>query len=333
MVTETALAKKPETYTAPNWGLDPDAYQMFLDMLSYRRPEGSRAEQKFITRFLMPLNPDVDAAGNLYVTVGDSPNVLWSCHVDTVHQSQGRQRVEVDHEGFVSVAPRQPESNCLGADCTTGVWLMVQMIKAGKPGLYVFHRAEEVGCIGSRWIASYNAERLAGIDYAIAFDRYGFDHVITHQASGRCCSDAFAQALAGQLGGRFQPDDGGVYTDTNEYTGIIPECTNISVGYFRQHTRAETQSLGFLAYLLPALLALDVSALPVARDPSVVESIWDGYGHNDTSYGYGDYQGEITLEAMCRYYPEEVADILRDYGISEIDLAEEIYSRTGNIPA
>jgi hypothetical protein len=340
-------------YTAPHWGLPPADFQLLMDMLSYRRPAGSNAERKFINRFLRPLGPTEDDAGNLYVTVGDNPRVLWSCHTDTVHRSQGRQRVFVDDEGFARVEQGQREANCLGADCTTGVWLMVKMIEAGKPGLYVFHRAEEVGCIGSGWIAKNNADVLKGIDYAIAFDRYGYNHVITHQASGRCCSDDFAFALANSLGGEYRPDDGGVYTDTNEYIGIIPECTNISVGYFDQHTSRECQSLEFLADLLPAMLALDVDALPVKRDPSVVEpwgyGSYGGYGgygrngksnrHSDPAYGYEEYDpddayvpGNVTLAAMCRYYPDEVADILRAYGISEDDVAAEIYNTTGQFP-
>jgi hypothetical protein len=35
---------------------------------------------------------------------------------------------------------------------------------------------------------------------------------------------------------------------------------------------------------------------------------------------------------MCRYYPDEVADILRAYGISEDDVAAEIYNTTGQFP-
>jgi hypothetical protein len=336
--------KPPTDAVEPYCGLDPAAYTMLLQMLQYRRPAGSKHEQKFINRFLRPLNPKQDDYGNLYVTVGDNPTVLWSCHTDTVHRSSGRQIVKVDHEGFAAPAPTSRHSNCLGADCTTGVWLMVQMIMAGKPGLYVFHRAEEVGCLGSGWIAANNADRLAGIKYAIAFDRYGYDHVITHQAFGRCCSDDFAYALAGQLGGSFRPDDTGVYTDTNEYVGIIPECTNISVGYFQQHTKAEVQSVEFLAYLLPALLALDVDALPCVRDPAIYEDdlaygyggrygSGKGYSRRDDDEGFFGYSSQHTsMEAMCRYYPDEVAEVLRAYGVSEDDLAAEIYNQTGSYP-
>jgi hypothetical protein len=41
-------------------------------------------------------------------------------------------------------------SNCLGADCTTGVWLILEMIKANVPGVYVIHSDEEVGGKGAR---------------------------------------------------------------------------------------------------------------------------------------------------------------------------------------
>jgi len=34
-----------------------------------------------------------------------------------------------------------------------------------------------------------------------------------------------------------------VYTDTAEFTDIIPECTNRSVGYAREHTQEESLDL------------------------------------------------------------------------------------------
>lgn len=321
-----ALALTEAPVVNPTYQLDASAKELLLAMLSYRRPHGSRAEQRFIRRFIEPLGATKDDFGNLYVQVGDSPKILWSSHVDTVHNSQGRQRVIVDSNNYVKT-DGSSNSNCLGADCTTGVWLMVQMIKAGKPGLYIFHRGEEEGCLGSRWIAEHNKAALSGIDYAVAFDRYGFDSVITHQMYGQCCSDRFAVALCDQLGPGFRPDPHGSYTDTNEYIPIIPECTNLSVGYFNQHTRHESQSLDFLAYLLPALLAIDVDKLPVSRDP-------DGYYYDQYQTSAFQSAGDSVdaMRALVEANPELVAEILHEYGFSTTDVADEIYARCGVVP-
>ncbi len=161
----------------------------------------------------------------------------------------------------------------LGADDGVGVWIMLEMIAADRPGLYVFHRGEEVGCLGSQHIKEHEPHLLAGIDAAMAFDRAGYDDVITHQLSGRTCSDAFALSFASQLNPchsdfDFKPCDGGVYTDTNEYAGIVPECSNLSVGYFGQHSHNETTNIYHAEAVLAAMLTLDTALLTIERDPS-----------------------------------------------------------------
>ncbi|WP_319413869.1 hypothetical protein [uncultured Cohaesibacter sp.] len=199
---------------------------------------------------------------------------------------------------------------------------MVQMIKAGKEGLYIFHRGEECGCLGSGWLAANTPEVLKDIDIAIAFDRFGTKHVITHQAHGRCCSDDFAFALARQLGNEYHPDDTGVYTDTNEYISLVSECTNIAVGYYNQHSDLETQNIPHLSKLLPALLALDPTALPVVRDPSE----YDGY-YEASLY----LDGLSSMEQLVRDNPDAVAELLRDYGIDSAGLIDEIFRLSGKV--
>lgn len=348
-----AETKAPEAPTG--FGLPEEMLNELVAMLEYMRPAGSKAEQDFIARFIAPLDPYEDEAGNLWVTVGENPETLWSCHTDTVHKKSGKQHVLISDDGFIFCHPKgKGKPNCLGADCTTGVWLMVNMIRRGKTGVYVFHAAEEIGCVGSSHIATKTPERLEGIKHAIAFDRYGYNSVITHQASGRCCSDAFANSLAAQLnemGGTFELDPGGVYTDTNEYRGLIPECTNLSVGYFHQHSSAEEQSIEFLGWLLPALLCLDTTRLTVERNPAEPDDddyysrYWGfsprrsynladddlfNFVPNDTrKYGYDEIDA---MRALVEDDPDIIAEILLEYGLTPQTLAEEIYQKGGMPP-
>src|SRR5579863_7536935 len=89
-----------------------------LTMLTYMRPHNSATEKEFIKRYIEPTGAKSDGFGNLWLTVGKSP-ILWSSHTDTVHKKPGTQRV-LYGAGIASA----DNSNCLGADCTTGVWLM-----------------------------------------------------------------------------------------------------------------------------------------------------------------------------------------------------------------
>lgn len=240
-----------------------------VEMLTYKRPEGSLTQQEFIKRYLVPLGAAPDKVGNMILRIGTAP-ILWSSHTDTVHHTPGRQRVRVRH----GTLKADPPTECLGADCTTGVWLMREMALTGIEGLYVWHTGEEVGCIGSNYIAEHTPELLEGITAAIAFDRRHVDSIVTHQCGARTASDEFALSLASTLGmSTLEPDDSGVFTDTEVYAGLIPECTNISVGYLYQHSPREQQDLWFVNLLLTKLLAADFSQLTIARLPEAALGI------------------------------------------------------------
>lgn len=301
-----------------------------VEMLAYCRPHGSLVEEEFIQNYLEPLEVISDDFGNRYKFVGvkenEHPDILWSSHTDTVHKKEGSQEVIVDR-GFATVK----DNNCLGADCTTGVWLMMNMIRAGIPGAYVFHRAEEVGTKGSEYISQHFATDIVKFKAAIAFDRCGYDSIITHQMGERCCSESFSESLKKALSmGDLESDPTGSYTDTYSYIRQIPECTNLSVGYFNQHTSKESQDLDFVEHLQERLLKIDLSQLVYVRDPKIVE--YD-YGDDWISRYYGSayeqdkkdgtpyWDQELNnMAEMVRMWPEEVARILIDMNISEEDI-------------
>lgn len=314
--------------------LDPEL-RTLAEMLAYMRPAGSRTERRFIRDFITTLGARHDAAGNLILRIGAAP-VLWSCHTDTVHGRGGMQMVE--YADGMAHLPRGSRSTCLGADDTAGVWLMCEMILAQTQGLYVFHRGEEIGGIGSNHIAWRTPALLSGIDCAIALDRRGTSSVITHQG-GRCCSDAFAQSLAAQLGGTFAPDDTGTFTDTANYVDTVGECTNLSVGYYSQHTKSECLDLSFLLGLRDRLIALDISALAIERVPGETELLQDDWAHKYFGTAYGSMGGldyypndnrrPRSMAQLVRDYPDEIADLLVEYGYDADGLTHEIYARGG----
>jgi hypothetical protein len=302
-----------------------------LEMLTYRRPAWSKTERGFIHRYIRPLGVHEDGIGNLSKRIGTAP-VLWSCHTDTVHHSGGRQKLRTTN-GIV--AQDDKSSNCLGADCTAGVWLMVNMIRAGVPGLYVFHRAEEIGGVGSSFIAKHRPSALEGIKYAVAFDRRATQSIITHQGD-RCCSETFSLSLSAALGMGHSSDPGGTFTDTANYTGLVGECTNVSVGYMNEHTKRETLDLGYIERLRDALLAIDTATLVAERKPGEIDP--DDYHFNfDAKDPWDDEDQEplsigshgATLATLLREHPDEVADWLEEYGITADEIATAIYLRGG----
>lgn len=245
---------------------------IFRDMITYCRPHGSASETEFINRFIAPL-PGVmrDTFGNYHVCTDPTSTTLWSCHTDTVHRKAGRQTIHVDYTKMTLQLSKRSRktSNCLGADDTTGCYLLREMILANVPGYYIFHYGEESGGIGSRALAgAYSAWLKERFKCAIALDRCGTQDIITHQGF-RTASDAFALSLALALDMDYKPCSSGIYTDTAEYEEIIPECSNVSIGYSRAHSPAETQDLAHLDRLRTALLKIgSTNHLTIDRDPA-----------------------------------------------------------------
>jgi len=311
------------------------------DVHTYIRPHLSKGEKQFITRFVDDLpNVETDGFGNRIVKIGDTPNVLFSCHTDTVHSPKlGHTRQAVSLQDCVLSLVKDQNGYVLGADDGAGVWLSREMIKAKVPGLYIFHRGEEHGGLGSSYIAHSEPETLDGIDFAIAFDRKGTRDIITHQG-GRTASDTFAQSLADAIPlDGFRPDDTGLFTDTANYSGIVSECTNISVGYEGAHTKNETLDVTHLVMLRDALVETDWKSLTPSRDPAV-DDYEDRWTNN---FQWGNYIDQrpavsptldvsdhgISMEELVREYPEMVASILEQYGVTCEDLKDEIYIAYG----
>jgi hypothetical protein len=318
--------------------------EVLKSMLSFCRPAHSKTEAEYIARFIEPLGTQTDKFGNRYLTIGEErPSILWSSHTDSVHSKPGYQRIQVT--GNKIHLPKKTNSSCLGADDAAGNWIMIEMIKAKVPGLYVFHAAEEIGCKGSGGIANETPKFLDGIKAAIAFDRRGCTSVITVQRS-RTASDVFARSVADQLPFGFKPDPTGVLTDTKIYMGIVPECSNISVGYESEHTVQETLDFQHLFELRDYMLKIDASKFVIERDPKVVSmpktkhynsggsmrsSLGDGGG-----FGMGRLLRDMRLrdlQELVWKYPRQVAQFLDAMNVSVDELDDAIHFDTRRRPA
>lgn len=332
------------------------------DILSLRRAAFSVAETLLITKYIQPTGAVRDGYGNFVLKIGDSP-IMWSCHTDTVHRNdknnKTRQKLHLSDKGILTaVGKGKIKADCLGADDGAGVWLMLRMIKAKVPGLYVFHRDEESGGQGSAHIIKYwdsyhfrsdpENHIFNGIKFAIAFDRKGTKSIITHQGA-RTCSDAFADSFSAALGMGHTKDDGGTFTDTKNYYHKIGECTNLSVGYYSQHFSNESLDIIYLQNLLMALINMDQSKLVSERDPNSKDEYpsytkyWgSGYhrfgGHDnddDDIYGSGDWLKEYyakrqsSMANLIKENPDIMADLMEEWGYTAATLEEEIISRGG----
>lgn len=314
--------------------------QGYFDILKYRRPHDSKGEHAFINRVLLKEFKNnghkyrVDGAGNHIVIVGDNlePSVMFSCHTDTVHNRMIpglTQRLKIHNDCEVTSIQKE----CLGADDATGIFLMFMLMRKQVPGLYIFHRGEERGGIGSQFIAEN--WQFSNIKQAIAFDRASDHHIITHQAGGRCASDEYAISLAEQLNKHcasefqkapWQPNNGGTFTDTKNYTRLVPECTNLSVGYYQQHSMSEWQDLDFLVKMAKGIHKINWSKLVIARDPLAndYDAHFDLAGKiTEYTRRYGN-KPDVVSPDFVQKNASAIAKWFTDEGYVEEELKEEI---------
>ena len=256
-------------------------FETFLTLTSNTYPYGYEdvLAEKMIKSGLFPEQIQTDQHGNYFIKIGES-RTIFSSHLDTAC----KEHTSVSHV-FRDNMIETDGKTILGADDKAGMTIMLWMMLHNIPGLYYFFIGEEVGCIGSG-LASKYGDFKGKYDRMISFDRRGLDSVITYQSSSRCCSDDFGRQLAKQLnksGLSYKTDDTGVYTDSAEFVDIIPECTNLSVGYYKEHTTSEKQDIEHLQKLAKACLLVNWEDLVTRRDMTKTEYKSHNYGYGKTT--------------------------------------------------
>ena len=236
--------------------------ETFLKLTKYTYPY----ETEYKLKNFLPKGIREDEFGNFYIKIGDSDTIFTS-HLDTCSSHFEKVNHHIGSR-FISTDGK----TILGADDKAGVTIMLYMIHKNIPGLYYFFLGEEVGGLGSSAVAG--SPFFMGYNKCVSFDRRGYNSIITDQFYGNCCSDEFAKELASRLNKanlsfNYRPDNTGVFTDSASFMDSIPECTNISVGYFNEHQCSEKQDIIFLTQLCEAVVKIDWDSLPVMRDPDV----------------------------------------------------------------
>jgi hypothetical protein len=260
----------------------------FLKLTSKTYPYGTEDELvEDMTRQGIFPNLEKDDWGNYLIKIGQS-RTIFTAHLDTACRDQSDVNHFISKQQIVTTDGK----TILGADDKAGVTILLWLIKNNIPGLYYFFIGEEVGCVGSS-AASVYGQFKGFYDRVISFDRRGTNSIITYQSSSRSCSDDFAKDLSTQLNKfsnlYYKPDDTGVYTDSAEFVDIVPECTNISVGYQSEHTFRESQDLYHLNKLALACLDVKWEELPTKRVAGTRESKWDNWNFEKTGSSYDSH--------------------------------------------
>lgn len=246
-----------------------DVKKIFLELTKQLIPYKS---EDILLPYL-PKGIEKDEVGNYRIVIGKT-KTMFTCHLD----SYTDKIVEVNHKILLNSKGQEIATTGgktpLGADCKAGMTVMLYMIEHGVPGCYYFFIGEESigggGCKGSRDILKATPDYFKQFDRCIAFDRHGYDSIISSQRGDVCCSDTFVKRLISYFSVNklfYKKDPTGRYTDSAVFMYIIPEVTNISTGGFHEHTDREYQNISFLELLCQATVKIPWEELPVERVP------------------------------------------------------------------
>ena len=285
----------------------------FLQLTKQTYPKGTESQ---LEKWL-PSGYFNDSYGNYYIIIGDSPTTMFTCHLDTVSKVQ-RPVKHLFKDNFIYT----DGTTTLGADDKAGMVVLLYMIEKNIPGIYSFFLGEESGCLGSKDLSEnmesgyYFIPELKKINKVVSFDRKGTNSIITEQLYTTCCSNQFAEELAKRLnevnnGLTMKTDDSGFSTDSAQFIELVPECTNISVGYYGEHTMNEKQDIQFLYRLCEAVVKIDWETLPVVRDPKEVST----YSYSRNSTGLNDWDAPWDNSRYITKIPTEVFGDRFDRGL------------------
>jgi len=292
----------------------------FIKLTKFTYPYGTENQLK---KFL-PNGYKEDEHGNFYLEIGDKPSTMFTCHLDTACGKQEKV-THVFHKSGKYVGT--DGSTILGADDKAGMVVILSLIEKQVPGLYYFFIGEEVGCIGSNALSHtwLQTEFSKYITKCVSFDRRGTTSVITEQLYGRCASDEFATELSLRLNSvgnfKFSPDDTGVLTDSINFMDFVPECTNISVGYYNEHGGDELQDLDFLKKLSVAVCEIDWETLPIKRDP--ISDYLDDDDDDDDDDFFEEYEEDGKFSTEYYSYFKIGKDDVKKMYISVKQISEE----------
>jgi len=241
-----------------------DIQQKFLDLTDYTYIYGD--EDQLLDR--LPENLIKDEVGNWYLEIGKS-ETMFCCHLDTAAHKKEKVIHDIFRTTAGDVGIGTTGNTILGADDKAGVVLLMKLIENNIPGLYYFFVGEEVGRVGSGGIYKKNEEKFKKYKRCIAFDRRDYGSIITRQMGRICCSNEFTDALIEQFNKvsklKFENDPTGIYTDSATFMDTIPECTNLSVGYFNEHSVEEVINMTYLIKLADAIVQIKWEELPTIR--------------------------------------------------------------------
>lgn len=314
--------KNKKNYVEIDYTMDGSVKQLFLNLTKMQ----ITFDKEHTLENFFPESMKKDKFGNYFINIGVS-KTMFCGHLDTY--SKKYEKVYHIIEGDIISTNG---TTVLGGDDKAGITIMLKMIENNIPGLYYFFRGEEgvtspTGTWGSKQALKEYKDIFKSYERCIAFDRRGFKSIISKQMYTQCCSDEFVNSLSLEFkktGMDYIDDKTGMWCDSGVFMELIPECTNISVGYLSEHTFNETQDIKHLEELCNACIKINWEELPVKRDPNAIIPHVGNYRYNWGNEWDDDFGSYKKKNKYIDYNKSTKGMSVNDIFYSLVDLLETL---------
>jgi len=208
-------------------------YNLLKDL--FRIPAISGKEQAVILYIIeklkkMKISYTIDSVGNIY-NVDKVGKPLLSAHMDTVQGAAdvlAIKDIQFSREMIVG-------KGVIGGDDKCGIYIMLELLRKRKKDFnFVFSVEEETGGVGIR--SFMDVVDLTHMTYGLVLDRWGSSDILC--SGNEYGTQSFEDALT-KVGKDFNYVPAiGVFCDADYISDDI-SCANISVGYYKHHTKEE----------------------------------------------------------------------------------------------
>tara|TARA_Y100000310_G_C20686769_1_gene819525 strand:+ start:2570 stop:3682 length:1113 start_codon:yes stop_codon:yes gene_type:complete len=259
--------------------------KLLLDI--FRIPSQSTEEyaiSAFITKTLRDLDVPFkqDAIGNIY-NISNVNKPLLCAHMDTVQD-----KVDVELTDFVKIRGNVLSGyGVIGGDDKCGIYIILDLLSNYKDFNFLFTVMEEVGARGSESFIQDN--ELSHILYGLVLDRMGnTDIICTRNDYGVKALESYLLAIGKEFGYGLEM---GTFSDADNLNKQI-SCANLSVGYYRPHSKNEyviLKDLETAETLVHSVIKNVKESFPA---PKIIKrkSRFSYYGGGIyETYGYGNY--------------------------------------------
>ena len=200
---------------------------------------GSMSKQEhnmveFVEKFLKEekIEYTKDSLGNIYNFNYENMPMI-SAHLDTVQDETdafGAKFAKIYDDKFIR------SYGVLGGDDKCGVYICMELLREFRELNFCFCVQEEIGMIGSKFVAENEKEKLKKIAYGLIFDRRGSGDIICYQNDYG--TKDFEEELK-DVGKYYKYSPAkGFASDCNTFKEFF-SCANLSCGYYNPHTKNE----------------------------------------------------------------------------------------------